>query len=91
MLEEIDRTDMTPYACRYTFITNAIRGGMDLPVLEAIVGHVDRETTRIYIHLRADDLVGAVQSLDSETLAVCNKSVTRSPVKENSTRKKLAK
>jgi site-specific recombinase XerD len=34
---------------------------MDLPVLEAIVGHLDRETTRIYTHLRADDLVEAVQ------------------------------
>ena len=37
--------------------------GMDLPVLEAIVGHLDRETTRIYTHLRADDLVEAVQGM----------------------------
>jgi site-specific recombinase XerD len=91
LMEEIGRTGMTPYVCRHTFITNAIRGGMDLPVLEAIVGHVDRETTRIYTHLRADDLVDAVQQLDTETFAVCNKSVTRSVVNKNSTRKKLAK
>lgn len=49
---------------------------MDLPVLEAIVGHVDRETTRIYTHLRANNLVDAVQNLNSSKLAVCNTSVT---------------
>ena len=62
LMEEIGRPGFTPYSCRHTFITNAIKGGMDLPVLEAIVGHLDRETTRIYTHLRADDLVEAVQS-----------------------------
>ena len=76
LMDEIKRPGYTPYVCRHTFITNAIKGGMDLPVLEAIVGHVDRETTRIYTHLRADDLVGAVQSLNSPKVAVCNKSVT---------------
>lgn len=63
LMEEIDRPSFTPYSCRHTFITNAIRSGMDLPVLEAIVGHLDRETTRIYTHLRANDLVDAVQNL----------------------------
>lgn len=77
LMEEIGRKGMTPYNCRHTFITNAIKSGMDLPVLEAVVGHVDRETTRIYTHLRADDLVDAVQNLDNTSLTVCNKSVTR--------------
>jgi len=91
LMEEIGRVGMTPYTCRHTFITNAIRGGMDLPVLEAIVGHVDRETTRIYTHLRADDLVDAVHNLNNSNLTVCNKSVTPSPPKENPSPKKLAK
>lgn len=91
LMEEIDRPGVTPYACRHTFITNAIRGGMDLPVLEAIVGHVDRETTRIYTHLRADDLVGAVHNLDTKPLTVCNNSVTRSSRPKDSTAQKLAK
>lgn len=64
---------------------------MDLPVLEAIVGHVDRETTRIYTHLRADDLVGAVQNLKANSLTVCNKSVTRQADKNINASKKLAK
>lgn len=91
LMEEIGRPGFTPYVCRHTFITNAIRSGVDLPVLEAIVGHLDRETTRIYTHLRAEDLVGAVQGLDAEKTAVCNKSATRSPQPEQNTPLKLAK
>lgn len=78
LMEKIGRTDMTPYNCRHTFITRAIRSGVELPVLEAIVGHVDRETTKIYTHLHAQDLVDAVQTMESKNLAVCNKLVTRS-------------
>jgi site-specific recombinase XerD len=91
LMDEIGRTGYTPYVCRHTFITNAIRGGMDLPVLEAIVGHVDRETTRIYTHLRADDLVDAVQSIETTFFAVSNKSVTRHKSQNSFTAEKLAK
>lgn len=91
LMDEIGRTSYTPYSCRHTFITNAIKGGMDLPVLEAIVGHVDRETTRIYTHLRADDLVEAVQGIESNALTVRNKSVTRHKTEKQKTPKKLAK
>ena len=61
LMQECGIEDMTPYNCRHTFITRSIRAGMELPVLEAIVGHVDRETTRIYTHLQAADLVAAVK------------------------------
>lgn len=91
LMTQIGRQGMTPYTCRHTFITNAIKSGMDLPVLEAIVGHVDRETTRIYTHLRAGDLVDAVQGLESRNFAVCNKSVTRHTIPKSETPKKLAK
>lgn len=87
LMEEIGRQGMTPYCCRHTFITRAIRSGMDLPVLEAIVGHVDRETTKIYTHLHANDLVKAVQSVQEKPFVVCNKSVTRS----ESSKKPIAK
>lgn len=91
LMEEIGREGFTPYVCRHTFITNAIKGGMDLPVLEAIVGHVDRETTRIYTHLRAGDLVDAVQSLETTNLSIADKSMTsHKPSKQNPS-KKLAK
>lgn len=90
LMEEIARPNYTPYSCRHTYITNAIKNGMDLPVLEAIVGHVDRETTRIYTHLRANDLVDAVQSLESKPLTVGNKSATSHKTKKSTTSEKLA-
>lgn len=76
LVEEIGRPGVVPYSCRHTFITRAIRAGVDLPVLEAIVGHVDRETTRIYTHLQAPDLVNAVSGMEFKNLKMCNKSVT---------------
>ena len=78
LMDEIERDGMIPYSCRHTFITRAIRAGMELPVLEAIVGHVDRETTKIYTHLHAEDLVEAVQAMKEKKYAVSSKSVTRS-------------
>ncbi len=82
LMEEIGRQGMIPYSCRHTFITRAIRSGMDLPVLEAIVGHVDRETTKLYTHLHASDLVDAVNIIRDRTSAVGDKLGTNQiPVK----------
>lgn len=61
LMEAIGREGLTPYSCRHTFITRAIRSGMDLITLESIVGHVDKETTKLYTHLKAKDLVAAVR------------------------------
>lgn len=71
LMREIGQEGMTPYSCRHTFITRAIRGGIDLISLEAIVGHVDKETTKLYTHLRAKDLVSAVNAS-----SISDKSVT---------------
>lgn len=76
LMQELGRPGVTPYSCRHTFVTRAIRAGVDLPILEAIVGHVDRETTRIYTHLTAGDLVDAVGGMRVQNLTVSNKSVT---------------
>ena len=90
LMESLGIEGLTPYNCRHTFITRAIRSGMDLPKLEAIVGHVDRETTKIYTHLHANDLVEAVQSVKSSSLAVVSKLSTR-PEPENETAEKFIK
>ena len=87
LMEELGIVGLTPYSCRHTFITRAIRSGMDLPKLEAIVGHVDRETTRIYTHLHADDLVAAVQTVNDNSLAVVNKLSTWSDEKKQTIKK----
>lgn len=89
LMEEIGVSELTPYSCRHTFVTRAIRSGMDLAKLEAIVGHVDRETTRIYTHLRAQDLVDEVQKIKSEPIAVVNILSTRSESEEPKELKKF--
>lgn len=61
LMEEIGRPGVVPYSCRHTFIARSITAGMDLMTLESIVGHVDKETTKLYFHLRAKDYVSAVQ------------------------------
>ena len=59
-----------------------------MPVLKAIVGHLDRETTRIYMHLRMDDLIGAVQGLETGSLAVVNiLSTSQKSVTSNQSKK----
>lgn len=56
LMEEIGRPDMTMYNCRHTYITNAVQSGVDQRALQAMVGHVDKRTTKIYTHLNVDHL-----------------------------------
>lgn len=86
LMEEIQCPDRTPNNCRHTFITNAIRSGVDLPTLQQMVGHVDGQTTKIYTHLNVEDLRTAAKKITTKTV-VCNKSATRS----ESEKKKLPK
>lgn len=77
LMEEIGCRGMTPYCCRHTFITNAVRAGVDQAMLRRLVGHVDDETTEGYTHLNVDDLRAEVRKI-STGLTVSNKLVTRS-------------
>lgn len=76
LMEEIGRPEMTMYSCRHTYITNAARNGVDQRALQQMVGHVDKETTKIYTHLNIDDLRAESKKIKSST--VCNKSATKS-------------
>lgn len=62
LMQELGKEDVTPYSCRHTFITRAIRGGVSLMMLENIVGHVDKETTKLYTHLQAEDIVTEIRN-----------------------------
>jgi len=77
LMDQIGARGMTPYCCRHTFITNAVRAGIDRAILRRMVGHVDDETTEGYTHLSVDDLRAEVGKI-STGLTVCNKSVTKS-------------
>lgn len=76
LMDEIGCRGMTPYCCRHTFITNAVRAGLDQAMLRRLVGHVDDETTEGYTHLGVDDLRAEVKKIRTG-LTVSNKLVTR--------------
>lgn len=76
LMEKIGRPGITMYSCRHTYITNAARHGVDQRALQQMVGHVDKETTKLYTHLNIDDL--RAESRKIKTSAVCNKSATES-------------
>lgn len=75
LMQEIGRPEVSMYSCRHTYITNAVRCGVDQRVLQQIIGHVDSETTKLYTHLNVDDLREQAQKI--KTVTVCNVSATQ--------------
>lgn len=78
LMKELGLEAYTPYDCRHTFTTLAIRSGVDKQTLRRILGHADLATTdKYYTHLGLEDILAATSELDL-TSAVCNKCVTGS-------------
>lgn len=76
LMEKLELHGYTPYDCRHTFTTQAIRAGMDKQTLRRILGHADLATTdKYYTHLGLDDILKATEGLDLK-ITVSNKSVT---------------
>lgn len=78
LMAEIGVEGMTPYNCRHTFVTMAVKSKVPAAILKRMVGHADISTTdKNYTHLDASDILEAARTVDAE-IAVCNKFETRS-------------
>ncbi|HIT28836.1 MAG TPA: tyrosine-type recombinase/integrase [Candidatus Faecousia gallistercoris] len=65
LMDAIGAEDMTPYNCRHTFSTLAVRSGVRPELLQKIMGHADYATTvGVYTHLDKDDILAAAQAIN---------------------------
>ena len=66
LMDEIGCPDMTPYNCRHTFSTRAVRAGITPQYLSRMMGHKDIKTAdRHYTHLDADDILKEAAKIKS--------------------------
>lgn len=58
LMNEIGASDMTPYNCRHTFSTMAVKAGITPQLLSRMMGHEDIKTAdKHYTHLDAEDIL----------------------------------
>ena len=66
LMEEIGCPDMTPYSCRHTFSTRAVRAGITPQLLSRMIGHTDIKTTdKYYTHLDPEDILQEISKISA--------------------------
>ncbi|MFT3835271.1 MAG: tyrosine-type recombinase/integrase [Micropruina sp.] len=53
--------ELRPHMLRHTAATRWIRSGVDLDVVQALLGHATAQSTAVYLHASDDDMRGAVE------------------------------
>jgi integrase len=58
------KMEYTPHDARHTFVTNMRKAGVDLLVVQKIVGHIPKSTTeKVYTHIGLDEIIAAIEML----------------------------
>jgi integrase len=64
LMDSLEIQNMTPYNCRHTYTTLAVKSGVKPELLQKILGHADYSTTvEVYTHLDTQELLTAAQSV----------------------------
>lgn len=65
LMEEIGCVDATPYTCRHTFSTWAVKVGVAPQILSRMMGHTDIKTTdKHYTHLDTEDILREISKIN---------------------------
>lgn len=68
LMGECGISGMTPYTCRHTYITQAVRSNVKPEILQKILGHADYSTTvERYTHLDKNDILSENKKLGDVT------------------------
>ncbi len=55
---------LTPHSCRHTYVSQMQALGVDLPVIQSIVGHADLDMTQHYLHVQDPIKQKAIRKFD---------------------------
>jgi len=58
--------DFSMHSCRHTFASQLVRNGVDLYVVQKLLGHSTSKLTQRYAHLKDDMLSDAIKKIDTQ-------------------------
>lgn len=83
LMDSLEIDGMTPYNCRHTYTTLAVKSGVKPEILQKILGHADYNTTAtVYTHLDKNDILDESKKVTvTDTLQTLPKPISKKVLK----------